>query len=224
MARNTQRDARDNERRRNQLLEAGFKLFSENDIETISLQKIADEADVGIATVYNYYGSKANLVIAISGKIWKEYWEEVAAKNNINPKDTFRNCYQMVELYLNCICQLYKERPDVLRFSSNYKTYICREKVESNQLGVHLDTLMPMRQIFHIKYEEAKTDHSVRTDIPEDKLFSIVCMSMLAMAERYAQGIVWTRGESEDYGWELERIKEMILDYVKPRDQAGIID
>lgn len=55
MARNTERDEREATRRKEQLMKAGFKLFSENGIENVSLQKVADAADVGVATMYKYY-------------------------------------------------------------------------------------------------------------------------------------------------------------------------
>lgn len=70
MARNTERDEREATRRKEQLMKDGFKLFSENGIENVSLQKVADAADVGVATMYKYYQTKVKLVVAISGKIW----------------------------------------------------------------------------------------------------------------------------------------------------------
>lgn len=78
MARNTERDEREATRRKEQLMKAGFKLFSENGIENVSLQKVADAADVGVATMYKYYQTKVKLVVAISGKIWGGSLEKCA--------------------------------------------------------------------------------------------------------------------------------------------------
>lgn len=81
MARNTERDEREATRRKEQLMKDGFKLFSENGIENVSLQKVADAADVGVATMYKYYQTKVKLVVAISGKIWGDLWKSVLAQN-----------------------------------------------------------------------------------------------------------------------------------------------
>ena len=62
MPRNAERDEREAARRKEQLMKAGFKLFSENGIENVSLQKVADAADVGVATMYKYYQTKVKLV------------------------------------------------------------------------------------------------------------------------------------------------------------------
>ena len=75
MGRNTERDEREAIRRKTQLIHAGFELFSENGIETVSLNAVAEKADVGVATMYNYFQNKVNFVIAISTKIWGEMWE-----------------------------------------------------------------------------------------------------------------------------------------------------
>ena len=76
MPRNIERDEKEAMRRKEQLMEAGFRLFSQYGIENVSLQRVADAAEVGVATLYNYYQTKVKLVIAISGKIWGDLWKE----------------------------------------------------------------------------------------------------------------------------------------------------
>lgn len=49
-------------------MEAGFSLFSQYGIEAVSLQRVAEAADVGVATMYKYYRTKENLVITINGR------------------------------------------------------------------------------------------------------------------------------------------------------------
>ena len=77
MPRNIERDEKEAMRRKEQLMEAGFRLFSQYGIENVSLQRVADAAEVGVATLYNYYQTKVKLVIAISGKIWGDLWKEI---------------------------------------------------------------------------------------------------------------------------------------------------
>ena len=77
MPRNIERDEKEAMRRKEQLMETGFRLFSQYGIENVSLQRVADAAEVGVATLYNYYQTKVKLVIAISGKIWGDLWKEI---------------------------------------------------------------------------------------------------------------------------------------------------
>lgn len=213
MARNVQRDEREMERRKNQLLDAGFKLFSENGIEAVSLLKVAETAEVGAATLYNYYQNKVNLVTAISARMWNRIWLDYIDRNGSDCLEQ-RTAYENIEAYADEIIRIYVEQPEVLRFSSDFKTFICREKIEMEQVALQFETLKPISNLFHECYKKAKTDKSVRMDISEQEIFTTVALSMLGMAERYAQGIVWAMREDNDYTKELNNLKEMLLKWV----------
>ena len=210
MARNVERDEKEAERRRKQLLEAGFALFSRHGIEAISLQMVADTAEVGVATLYKYYQNKLNLVIAISAEVWGNVWKELVQTTGLEALEAL-NAYQLIEYYCDSIISLYWNKPEILRFSANYKTYVCREEVSKEQLKVQLDVLKPIGVRFHRKYEEAKTDGCIRTDISEQELFTTLTLTMLGMAERYAQGVVWADNHTGSHEKELLYLKEMML-------------
>lgn len=214
MARNVERDEREAKRRRKQLRQAGFDLFSQHGIEAVSLQMVADNADVGIATLYKYYQNKLNLVVAISAEVWENVWNEESQAIGTQNLESW-NAYRLIECYCDYIIRLYQERPEVLRFSANFKSYICREKVSDEQLAAQLDVLKPIDMLFHRKYEEAKSDGSIRTDISERELFTTFTLTMLGMAERYAQGIVWADNRTGSYLKELLHVKEMLLAWVR---------
>ena len=60
---------------RKTIMEKGFELFTEHGIESVTMQEIADASLVGRATLFNYFNSKVDLVIAIGSRKWKEYIE-----------------------------------------------------------------------------------------------------------------------------------------------------
>ena len=76
---------------------------------------------MGVATLYNYYQTKAKLVIAISGKIWGDLWKEILEEKGSEIFESF-TAYQYIEFYTDQIIRIYRERPEILRFSNNYKT------------------------------------------------------------------------------------------------------
>ena len=199
MPRNIERDKREADRRKNQLIEAGFRLFSQNGIETVSLQKVADAANVSPATMYKYFLTKEKLLIAISAKVWDEVWQEALGDPGTNHFEHF-TAYQGIEFYADRMIALYKNRPEVLRFSGEYKTYMNRRgNMEDKQLREHLDVLKPMQLLFHGMYERAKVDGSIRTDIPEEEMFitsSITMLSILfGLHDLTLEGIVLLLGD-----------------------------
>src|SRR5690625_7655455 len=76
------------ERRKKQkqtaILKASLKLFMKNGIKKVSIQMIAKEAGVSQVTIYNYFGSKDQLVDEVIAyyvnNLWVEYEEIIYSK------------------------------------------------------------------------------------------------------------------------------------------------
>ena len=89
---------------------------------------------MGVATLYNYYQTKAKLVIAISGKIWGDLWKEILEEKGSEIFESF-TAYQYIEFYTDQIVRIYRERPEILRFSNNYKTLSPGRKSKEGSAG-----------------------------------------------------------------------------------------
>ena len=212
MPRNAKKDMQEEARRRVQITQAGLALFSEHGIESVSMNAVAAAAGVGPTTLFKYFETKEKLVIAISGMAWNAVWQETLARYGADRFSEF-TAYELIEYYTELMIRLYQERPQLLRFSGNYKTFICRQHTKIGDLKEHLDPLDPIRSVFHRAYLRAQEDHSIRTDISEGVLFSSIAIGMLAIAERYAQGIVWADRGEKDHLQELKLAQQMILDW-----------
>ena len=62
--------------------------------------------------------------------------------------------------------------------------------------------------MFHRIYEKAKIDGTVRTDIPENEIFSSTLHLMLAAVTRYAVGLVYDGGTDPEQ--ELRLLKDVL--------------
>lgn len=214
MTRNAERDKLEAERRKTQLIEAGFELFARYGIESVSLSAVAKKADVAASTMYKYFQNKASLAVAISARIWSDVWttsREQQGADTLAQMDP----YQLFEVYANTIIGLYLERPQVLRYSANYKTYIRRENVPEGMLGEHLDPLRPIAELFLGSCKAAVASTPVRTDVSPEKMFSFLALTMLTMAERYAQGLVWTEVPEGAHADDLVQLKNLLLTWMK---------
>jgi len=56
---------RQRERRRGTILDAAWELIGEKGFEDTSVEEIAERSEVGVATVYNYFGTKNDLLHAL---------------------------------------------------------------------------------------------------------------------------------------------------------------
>ena len=63
------RVARSQERKREALVQAGYKVMSQKGIDQATMQEIAELADVGAGTVYSYFKSKDDLAVAVMERL-----------------------------------------------------------------------------------------------------------------------------------------------------------
>ena len=172
--------------RKDKLPDIAFSLFCKHGIEPVSMQQIADAADVGVATLYRCYGTKLKLVIAVSADKWARFADECKNRYYAQNGPMF-NAYEEMQFYMNCYIALYQEHRDLLLFYNNFNVYIIQQQASPQDMKPYYDVVIPYRQRFHTCFSKAFTDHSIRTDIPEDNIYFGIMHSMLSAATKYAQ-------------------------------------
>jgi AcrR family transcriptional regulator len=208
--RNKEKDELEMSERRNTILREGFRLFEDKGIETTGMQEIADACHLGIATLYRYYKNKLDLVIDIGARQWQEYSVQamkVRAASNISQM----TAAERLDFYLTFYIDLYQNHKELLRFNSNFNSYVKHEGATAEQLKPYRKAIGSMGAWFHDLYEQGKKDGTIRTDMPEEKMFASTMHIMLAVAVRYAQGLVFSAETEADRTEEFNLLKKMIL-------------
>ncbi len=54
------------------ILEISKRIASEKGLQAITMRSVAKECDVAVGSIYNYYASKNDLLIATIASIWQE--------------------------------------------------------------------------------------------------------------------------------------------------------
>ena len=208
--RNGEKDSREAAIRREKLLETGFRLFAEHSIEAVKLQDVATASGVGIATLYRYFENKPNLVIEIGTKKWNEYHEEVEAEYQRRGGEAL-TAAENLEFYLDFYMELYKNHKDLLRFNQNFNNYVAHEGISKERLVPYLRAIGNFAEMFHEVYEKGKKDGTIRTGLSEEKFFAVTSHIMLAVAVRYAQGLLYAAENEADRTEEYELLKHLLL-------------
>lgn len=208
--RNAAKDEIEMTAKREAMLKEGFRLFSERGIESVSMQEIADACGVGIATLYRYYNTKAALVVDIGTKKWEGFSEFIELERK-RCGTVEMSSAQELEFYLDFYIILYRDHKDLLRFNQDFNNYVRHEKLTPKQLEPYLRAIGGFAIMFHGLYEKGKVDGKIRTDFSEEKMFAATSHIMLAVAVRYAQGLVYAAEREDDRTEEYELLKRMIL-------------
>ena len=207
--RNPERDAIAEAKRREAFLARGFEMFSERSIEAVAMQDVAKASGYGIATLYRYYSNKAEFCVAIAEWKWGEFFQENRKRR---PNDNFedKTAADMLDFYLESFLELYRKHKALLRFNQLFNIYIRAENIDTGTVDAYRGLMQPIVEYFHVIYEKAKQDGTVRTDISETEMLSTTIHLMLAAVTRYAVGLVYQPEDGFDAEQELEAQKRML--------------
>ena len=208
--RNMEKDEAEMSLRREKMLETGFSLFSEHSIEAVSMQDVAKGCGLGVATLYRYFSSKIVFVIAIASRQWDKFFSEIE-EEYAKLGGSLMNAAEELDFYLGCYIVLYRKHRDILRFNQNFNSFISHESPPPELLLPYRESVDRFARKFHHLYLKGKNDCTIRTDLPEEKMFVSTMHMMLAVSARFAEGVVYGTDEASDLTEELLLLKRMLL-------------
>lgn len=208
--RNTEKDEIEMSARREAMLREGFRLFAQKGIEPVSMQEVADACKVGVATLYRYFNTKLALVIAIGTRQWEDYAEYARDLREKRNADAM-TAAQYLSFYLDFYIDLYQNHKDLLCFNQNFNNYVQHEGATEEQLRPYLAAVGALGGFSRKIYEKGRLDGTIRTDVPVEKMFAATSHIMLAVAVRYAQGLLFSAEDEADRTEEFELLKRALL-------------
>ncbi len=206
------KDPKQTEATRKAFLEKSYELFVAKTIETVSMIEIAKACDNGTITLYRYYSSKPELVVAVAAWKWDVFANEIWDGWERKGYGREQSAAVHFELYLDFFLELYRNHRDFLRFNQFFNVYVMSERIDLETLRPFQEMIGRMRDHFHnTVYLKAQQDRTVRTDEPEEKMFSKTLHLMLAAVTRYAVGLIYAPENSCRAEEELQFLKDMLL-------------
>ena len=208
--RDKEKDAAEMAVRRQRMLETAYRLFTEKNIDMVSMPELANACGYGRATLYRYFSSKLSLVIAVGTWVWEQQlqkWMELMPDS----KREGMNAARQFENYLDFFIDLYRNHADLLRFNQFFNIYVQGEGASAQQLSSYLEMIQEARKRFHEMYVKAGKDHTIRTDESEDEMFTATLHLMMAAVTRYAVGLVYTPESGTTAEQELLLLKKMLM-------------
>lgn len=208
--RNKEKDALEMARRQQTFLETGFRLFSEKGIEQISMNDIARASGSGIATLYRYYSTKRDLVVAIGVQQWEAFFQASLRRREAAGTERMTGAEEYA-YFLERFIALYQENPKLLRFNQLFNLYVQSENVLGEGLDPYARTMEAFAGRFHEIYAKGLADGTLNGEIPEPVMYAATLHIMLAAVTRYAVGLLYRPEEGMDPVEELRMLKRMFL-------------
>lgn len=191
------------------IMQAAYQLFSQRGITPVTMPEIADASQVSRATLYRYFPSKPELVIAVGTWKWDEY---IAAYVEALPQEAPGRLTgaEHLRFYLDAFLDLYRNAPEILRFNYDFNSYLRYEADMPGRRDPYIAMVDQLGERFHAIYECGRQDGTIDTSVPEESMFSSSFHIMLAAVTRYAVGLVYV-SPNADPETELLMLEDLLF-------------
>ena len=204
------KDAAEKAIRGQRAMESAFRLFSEKGIDLVTMPDISADSGVGRSSLYRYFSTKLDLVIAIGTWKWNEYIDAHYA--TLTPEKLNQmTAAEYLRWYMDAFIDLYRNHSDILRFNYYFNSYLRNEKAAQEQVQPYMDVIERLKAGFHEIYEKGVKDGTIRTEISEEAMISSSFHIMLAAVTRYAVGLVYAPEEGTNPEAELVMLENALL-------------
>ena len=198
--------------KRKRIMETGFNIFSERGIEAVTMPEVAEASGVSRATLYRYFPTKLDLVLAIGIETWKDYISSRAEA--VSPEEREKwTVAEYLGFFLDSFIDLYRYHRPLLCFNYDLNSFMRKESGSAQAIDIYQGTVVGVRAQFHDLYERGKKDGTIRTDIPEESFFSAPFHIMLAVITRYSVGLLY-RTQQEEQERELIGLRNLLYDHM----------
>ncbi|WP_052344255.1 TetR/AcrR family transcriptional regulator [Bacillus ndiopicus] len=196
------------------IVEAAERVFSIKGFEKTTMQDIADDLNLGIATIFRYFPKKDKLIVAVAINVVERYYNlftAVAAKN--------ATCYEKMEaLFDYFIADIEPENLACTKLLEVFESYASTSLEELEDYQEYTLIRKKIAKTLTEMIEEGSLDGSIRTDIAaKDVLSSIInAFGLFSRKLSLYERIPFFEDELDPHV-QLAIIKGIFMEYIKPK-------
>lgn len=192
-------------KRKQEVIRAAKDLFAFKTIEATSMQDIANEAEVGVASVYRYYRNKMDLVYAVAS----DYIDKALDDYDV---ELHGSGLDKVEQLIDYLINQYTNKGALLSFVEQFEVFLMTHK------GEKLDVFKELQKI-EIKLLtdiliEGVGDGSIRADVDVGKTTITIINLYRMIGQKLAFELELLHDGVGTPGYQLEIYKDMMLKYL----------
>ncbi|WP_181833265.1 TetR/AcrR family transcriptional regulator [Bacillus taeanensis] len=196
--------------RREEIVEAALELFLEKDLANVTMKDIVANASISRVTLYKYFKSVHEIVFEIQMKVFREmnqYLLQSMAKGE--------NGIYRLKLLFEAMLVFFDKKPNYLRFMSLFDHYY-RNTYPTSELEEKYKVFLKDEVTCFYVIREGVKDGSLRSDIDEDLVISMVGNTLVGMGQRMAvRGHLIGREQDVNPKDVLQQVFNVLYEFLK---------
>lgn len=155
--------------RKEKIIHRAFDLFSQKGLDKVTMEEISKAAGVGVASVYRYFNTKAELAFRTQQILWDEVQQQITAdlyNDAYEEKSGFEQLCMLIDGFEN----LYNNHSGYLLFAADYKMYLIRSNLKIS--GADYEAMLkPVHKLFKDALAKGSKDLSLSVKGNADDIF-----------------------------------------------------
>lgn len=162
--------------KKNYIITEAADQFSKRPIKDVTIKDIAVAAGVGEATVYRYFGTKGDLIVACVEKLEKE-----VSGIFIDKKTPF-SPLSAIERFYNAYLVIFNEKPQLYRFLNEFDAYVINEGIGG--LDSYADAIDAYKDLFIQAYELGVAEGTINKVSNIDLFYYSTTHAIIALCKK----------------------------------------
>ena len=189
------------------------ELFLQNGIENVKMTDVAEKAEVGVASLYRYFGTKDTLVIRAGALLWRDLdrlFSEVYEAADFRARPGIEQVSRLFGVYLT----LFREQPAFIRFVGEFDNFVRAGQTGREAMAEYEQSVLNFYPVFLSAYETGIRDGTIRPIASPRLFYNSVCHAVMALSQKLLGGeILEADGMADER--ELRLLLEMAERYLR---------
>ena len=185
-------------------------------INETKMTDIAEQSQIGVASLYRYFGTKHLFTVKVAAYIWRTTLKEVEPLYTGSHYNSMTGLAQ-VHTLLNVFHVFMKDYRNFFRFLSEFDMYAIQEHLGQEELKEYETSSMNLLPVMIRAIEKGKEDGTIRQDVDPTLYYTAVTDCLVGMCQRFAWDNV---PHAVDFERNLQSLR-MTIDIFVTYIQAG---
>ncbi|GIO29451.1 TetR family transcriptional regulator [Paenibacillus albilobatus] len=194
------------------MLEAAQRVFNRKGLDKATMQDVATEAHMGVATVFRHFPKKDKLIVAVATKIidsQTETFEEILHR----PGTCYERLEQMLDVFIGFVGDHHSENTKLIEA---FESYAAQSREPLEDLPVYSAAVGRIQSSLSQILKDGVNDGSLRSDLPLEETIATVTNAFGQFAKKLSlQNSIPMLQPNIEPVKQLEILKSMILSYLK---------
>lgn len=153
------RKKREKEQRKNAIIDAAEKLFFSRGFDSVSMEEIAKEVELGKGTLYLYFKSKDSLFFAIISRKWAEFGEAMIEKMSYG-----KTGCEKIQIMIQWFIEYSHENPGYNNMATTFGPQLF-QRIDPENARTMMELSVKYMPLVHYAVREGIEDGSIRNDL-----------------------------------------------------------